>query len=128
MISRSIFLLLLLCSSSLASLTLKVFNFRGYGLRDDPVGPADAYIRLRFSTIHTGLTRVQPNTANPVWKDRFEYGSAKLGQQVILQVFDQASGYDPQLGYCSVYVKSGSHSVSCKLSTGGRLDYMYSLM
>ena len=55
----------------------------------DGNGTSDPYCRLRVGKQKPKTTSVQGRTVNPVWNEKFAFAAESMGDQVVIEVWDQ---------------------------------------
>lgn len=116
---------ILVCLALPSDAALRVFLMQGKGLKD-PLGYApDPYVKV-FVRNEMRNTYVIRDTSNPVWSSSLSFSTAKVNDQLKLQVWDQDNfiyvNHD-LLGTCYAQVRSGTSNFKCPLSKGGTLTY-----
>uniref|UniRef100_A0A3B4DIF3 C2 domain-containing protein n=1 Tax=Pygocentrus nattereri TaxID=42514 RepID=A0A3B4DIF3_PYGNA len=96
---------------------LRVTVIRVWGLRGDPVGRTEGYVKLWYDGSFRQTQRIRSN--NPWWNKQYDFGNVYTGHRLKLEVWDKDVRYDDHLGGCSVNLSRGTHYQSCGLNHGG---------
>ncbi|KAF4074684.1 hypothetical protein AMELA_G00242120 [Ameiurus melas] len=123
--SRLVYLtvFILVCLALPSDAALRVFRMQGRSLKGDPLGYApDPYVKV-FVRNEVRNTYVIRDTSNPVWSSNLSFSTAKVNDQVRLQVWDQDIKNHDLLGTCYAPVKRGTSNFKCTLSKGGTLTF-----
>uniref|UniRef100_A0A8C4Y3Y3 Perforin-1-like n=1 Tax=Gopherus evgoodei TaxID=1825980 RepID=A0A8C4Y3Y3_9SAUR len=116
------------CSQQRGLARLTVTVEQANGLRGDPIGATDAYVKVFFAgrEIQTGIIW---NNNNPVWNIHMDFGTihVTIASQFRVKVWDKDRWRDDLLGACNIPLKSeGSHHRECYLKHG-RIWFRYTL-
>uniref|UniRef100_A0A8C0J3F8 Perforin n=1 Tax=Chelonoidis abingdonii TaxID=106734 RepID=A0A8C0J3F8_CHEAB len=116
------------CSQQRGLARLTVTVEQANGLRGDPIGATDAYIKVFFAgrEIQTGIIW---NNNNPVWNIHMDFGTihVTIASQFRIEVWDKDRWRDDLLGACNIPLKSGGpHHRECYLKHG-RIWFRYTL-
>lgn len=123
--SRLVYLtvFILVCLALPSDAVLRVFRMQGQSLKGDALGYApDPYVKV-FVRNEMRNTYVIKDTSNPVWSSSLSFSTAKVNDQLKLQVWDQDVKNHDLLGTCYAQVRSGTSNFKCPLSKGGTLTY-----
>ncbi|XP_053337429.1 perforin-1-like [Clarias gariepinus] len=115
---------LLACLAFPSDALLRVYGMNGKGLDGDVLNPPEPYVKVFVRNILMGQTYVINSSSNPTWSTNVVSSTAKVNDEVKLQVWDKDIKYDDLLGTCYATVRSGINSFRCSLSKGGTLSYM----
>ncbi|RXM91469.1 Perforin-1 [Acipenser ruthenus] len=116
------------CPTGTGVAKLVVKNLKGKGLYGDYFTETDGFVKVSFDR-RTEQTAVILNNDNPVWKERFNFGSVDLTPASLLnfKVYDDDGIWNTDLlGQCSVPLRSGAVSDLCALNHG-TLYFSYTL-
>ncbi|XP_074811198.1 perforin-1-like [Natator depressus] len=116
------------CSQQRGLARLTVTVERANGLRGDPIGATDAYVKVFFEGREI-RTRTISNNNNPVWYRHMDFGTihVTIASQFRVEVWDKDWRRDDLLGSCTVPLKSGGpRQRECYLKRG-RIWFRYSL-
>uniref|UniRef100_A0AAR2JT11 MACPF domain-containing protein n=1 Tax=Pygocentrus nattereri TaxID=42514 RepID=A0AAR2JT11_PYGNA len=103
---------------------LRVTVIRAWGLRGDPVGRTEGYVKLWYDGSFRQTHWIRSN--DPWWNKQYDFGNVYTGHRLKLEVWDKDIRHDDRLGGCSVNLRRGTHYQSCGLNRGG-FEFSFSL-
>ncbi|MBN3314878.1 PERF protein, partial [Atractosteus spatula] len=103
---------------------LRVTVERASGLRGDPVGQTEGYVKVWFGS-RFQQTHFIKESNDPVWNAAYDFGAGHTAQHLVFEVWDKDVQHDDKLGRCTLTPQQGSHSSSCSLDRGGVFYYSY---
>ncbi|XP_062396153.1 perforin-1-like [Sardina pilchardus] len=104
---------------------LRVSVLRAWGLKGDPVGRTEGYVRFWYDG-HYRRTRWIKSNDNPVWNSHFDLGNVDTRAKLRIEAWDKDVKHDDRLGRCEFYLRPGSHHHTCWLKRG-RFTFSYNL-
>ncbi|XP_028651894.1 perforin-1-like [Erpetoichthys calabaricus] len=106
---------------------LQVYVRKANGLRGDPAGATDAYVRVSYGS----TTKTTPHVSeddNPIWNISFDFGKVIPGYKLEFDVFDKDVFFDDWMGSCNVPVENNNVSSSCQLLKDAIFYYGYTIL
>ncbi|XP_030623583.1 perforin-1-like [Chanos chanos] len=104
---------------------LSVTVIRAWGLKGDPVGRTEGYVKLWYDGQYKRTRWIRSNS--PHWNSWYDFGNVNTRQRFKLEVWDKDVWHDDNLGGCSIYLRAGNHRHSCSLRKGGGFEFSYRL-
>ncbi|KAF4074683.1 hypothetical protein AMELA_G00242110 [Ameiurus melas] len=112
--SRLVYLtvFILVCLALPSDAELRVFRMQGKYLKGDALGNApDPFVKV-FVRNEMHKTYVIRDTSRPVWTSNLPFSTAKINDEVKLQVWDEDLKYHDLLGECYAQVRRGTSNFS----------------
>uniref|UniRef100_A0AAY5EDL5 MACPF domain-containing protein n=1 Tax=Electrophorus electricus TaxID=8005 RepID=A0AAY5EDL5_ELEEL len=105
------------CPLSARRGVLGVTVIRAWGLKGDPVGRTEGYVKLWYDGNYRQTHWIRSNS--PWWNLHYDFGNVYTGHHLKLEVWDKDVQHDDHLGGCWVSLRRGFHKHSCGLKHGG---------
>ncbi|KPP57864.1 perforin-1-like [Scleropages formosus] len=108
------------CPTARGLATLEVYGMRAQGLYGDVWTQTDGSVQVSYGS-QVMRTAVIQNNDNPIWPERFEFGSIRIDEETKLtfEVYDEDNVWNSELlGTCSFQIQQGKESKSCMFSYG----------
>ncbi|KAI4874466.1 hypothetical protein NFI96_007060 [Prochilodus magdalenae] len=112
-------ILVLVAHLGLTDAAVRVWGMRASGLKGDPVGHPDPYLKVWCASTFGGMTEFYKDNGSPAWSAQFYFPSCGINDIVKLEVWDKDLNFDDHLGTCTSRVVSGTHfNVYCGVGKG----------
>ncbi|KAK6308444.1 hypothetical protein J4Q44_G00217150 [Coregonus suidteri] len=121
MASRSLGLLFLCMLAGVHGANVRVFGLHASGMVEGDIAGnyPDPYVKVWCGGESGGMTNWQKDTHNPSWSAVFSFLDVPSSASLKFEIWDKDLNFDDLLGTCTnTELMSGSHSVTCKLSSG----------
>lgn len=103
--------------------TVKVL--RAWGLKGDPVGKTEGFVKFWYGRIYRQTNWIKSND-NPIWNSYYDLGNVATDDLFKIEAWDKDVKSDDKLGGCNYYLRPGTHYHTCWLKRG-RFTFTYSL-